>query len=118
MDKRVLKEILAAHADQLLNGKVTGKDYLELLPGQDEELGSLLDVAERVRSTLQPITPTRNFENDLKQQLLLEAQRRQKEGYSPPHPFRDLFYLIAGVAFILSLTMVLVAMKRRGLIHP
>jgi hypothetical protein len=118
MDKRVLKELLAAHADQLLNGKATGKDYLELLPGRDEELGSLMDVAERVRSTLRPITPANNFEKDLKQKLLQEAQRRQREGYNPPHPFRDLFYLLAGVAFILSLAMVLVTLKRRGLVRP
>ena len=118
MDKKVLKEILAAHADQVLNGKVTGKDYLDLLPGRDEELGSLLNVAERIRSTLLPITPANRFEQELKQKLLLEARRRQVEGYNPPHPFRDLFYLIAAVAFILSLAMVLVTMRRRGLIRP
>src|ERR1051325_4778195 len=109
MDTKILKEILAAHADQLLNGKATSKDYLELLPDQDKELGPLLDVAERVRSTLRPITPADRFERDLKQKLLLEAQRRQLEGYSPPHPFRDLFFLLAALAFVLSLAMVLVA---------
>lgn len=114
MDKRVLREILAAHADQLVNGKATGKDYLELLPERDEELGSLLGVAERVRSTLRPITPANHFERDLKQKLLSEAQRRQIEGYAPPHPFRDLFFFMAALAFILSLAVVLVAMKRRS----
>lgn len=114
MDKRMLREILAAHADQLLKGKVTGKDYLELLPGQDDELAPLLDVAEQVQSTLRPITPANRFEQDLKQTLLATAQQRQATGYKPPNPTRELFIVLATLAFILSLTAVLVIMKRRN----
>jgi hypothetical protein len=114
MDKKMLREIQAADADQLVKGKATGKDYLELLPEQDQELAPLLDVAERVQSTLKPITPANKFERDLKQELLTTAQQRQAEGYSPAHPFRGLFVLIATVSFILSLTGVLIALRRRS----
>jgi hypothetical protein len=110
----MLKEILAAHADQLLKGKATGKDYLELLPEQDEELAPLLDVAERVKSTLKPITPANKFERELKQELLDTAQLRQVEGYIPPKPWRDLFFLMATIAFILALSGVLIAIRRRS----
>ena len=114
MDKRMLREILAAHADQIVKGKATGKDYLELLPGQDEELAPLLNVAEQVQSTLRPITPANHFERNLKQDLLATAQYRQTTGYRPPNPARELFIVLATLAFILSLTAVLVTLKRRG----
>ena len=116
MDKRLLKEILAAHADQLVKGKATGKDYLELLPERDEDLAPLLDVAERVQSTLKPLTPTNKFERDLKKELISTAQQRQVEGYQPPNPSRDLFILIATTAFIVSLTTVLIAIRRRSMV--
>jgi hypothetical protein len=114
MDKKMLKEILAAHADQLVKGKATGKDYLDLLPERDEELAPLLDVAERVQSTLRPITPTNKFEQELKRDLLTTAHLRQAEGYTPPNPTRDLFILITTIAFILSLAAVLIAMRHRS----
>jgi hypothetical protein len=113
MDKRMLKEILAAHADQLVKGKATGKDYLDLLPGQDEELAPLLDVAERVQSTLKPVTPANRFEQSLKQDLLSTAQLRQQAGYTPPNPTRDLFILVATTAFFVSLAVVIIAIRRR-----
>ena len=117
MDKKLLREILAAHADQLLQGKATGKDYLDLLPERDEELARLLAVAERVQSTLQPITPANQFEEELKRQLLTTAHLRRAEGYKPPNPTRDLFFLIAAIAFIASLSAVLIAMRYRNQRH-
>ena len=116
MDKKLLKEILAAHADQLLKGRATSKDYLDLLPERDEDLAPLLDVAERVQSTLKPITPTNKFERDLKKELISTAQQRQVEGYKPPNPSRDLFILMATAAFIVSLTTVLIALRRRNML--
>jgi len=113
MDKRMLKEILAAHADQLVKGKATGKDYLQLLPEQDDELAPLLDVAERVQSTLKPITPTNKFEQTLKQELVNTAHKRQLEGYTPPNPTRDLFMLMATLAFFVSLAVVLLVVRHR-----
>ena len=114
MDKKILREILAAHADQLVQGKATSKDYLSLLPETDDDLAPLLNVAEWVQSTLRPITPPNKFENDLKQELLATAQQRQIDGYTPPHPYRDLMILIAMVGFIVSLTAVILSLRHRG----
>jgi hypothetical protein len=115
MDKKMLKEILAAHADQLVKDKATSKAYLELLPDRDEELAPLLDVAERVQSTLRPITPTDEFEQELKRELLTTAHLRQVEGYTSPNPARDLlFVLIVSIGFILSLAVVLIAAQYRS----
>jgi len=107
----MLKEILAAHADQLLKGKATGEDYLDLLPESDEELGPLLDVAERVQSTIKPISPANKEE--LKRELLTTAHIRKVEGYVPPNPARDLFYVLVTLAFIASLGVVLAALRQR-----
>jgi hypothetical protein len=111
MDKKTLKEILAAHADQLLSGEARDEDYLESIAESDEELALLLAVAERIQSTLRPVTPTNR--EALKQELLTTAQLHQLEGYKPPNPWRDLFYLLTAITFVISLAVVLVAMRQR-----
>lgn len=113
MDKKMLKEILAAHADQLVRGTAKGADYLDLLPERDEDLAPLLDVAERIQSALKPIAPPNHFEEELKRELLTTAHIRKVEGYAPPNPTRDLFYFLVTVAFIVSLGAALFAMRRR-----
>jgi hypothetical protein len=113
MEKRTLREILAAHADQLINGQATSQDYLRLLPEREAELAPLLDMAERVQSTLTPISPAQEFEEDLKRQLLTTAHIRRVEGYKPPHPFRDLLVALAAISFVFSLAGVLLAMRTR-----
>ena len=113
MDKKMIREILAAHADQLVNGKATSEDYLKLLPERNNELKPLLSVAEQVQSALRPITPTNKFERDLKQELLTLAQQHQLEGYRPPSISRDLLVLSATLTFILSLGLLLIAMRRK-----
>lgn len=114
MDKRTLKEILAAHADELLNGQASSSDYSRLLREPDVELAPLLSVAERIESTLKPISPTHEFEEELKRQLLTTAHLRQAQGYQPPHPFRDLFVFLAAITFFLSLAGFFVASQARA----
>lgn len=113
MDKKILKEILAAHADQLVNGQAASADYLKSLPENDDELAPLLDVAQLVESTLKPVSPPHEFEEELKRQLLTTAHLRQIEGYEPPHPFRDLLALLSALAFVFSLTGLLIVIQRR-----
>lgn len=114
MDRKTLKEILAAHADQLLSDQTSNNDYSKLLREPDQELAPLLNVAERVKSTLRPISPTHEFEEELKRQLLTTAHLRQVQGYQPPHPFRDLFVFLAAIAFFLSLAGFFVASQARA----
>jgi hypothetical protein len=111
MDTRKLKEILAAHADQLLNEQAINPEYLELLSdSDDDELAPLFNVAERVKSTLLPVAPPHDFEEELKRQLLTTAHLRRAEGYRPPHPFRDLFVFLLSLAFVFSLAGALLVM--------
>ena len=115
MNPKKLKEILASHADQLIQrGHPTPKPDYELSAEEKAELNSLLSVAERVKSTLKPVTPTRSFETNLKRQLLTTAHLRQVEGYHPPNPERDLLILMGIIGFVLSLAAVLLALKLRS----
>jgi hypothetical protein len=114
MNRKLLKEILAIHADQLAQGRqVNTEDYPELSPEDRQELTPLLDVAERVKSTLKPVGPPRKFETNLKKELLTTAHLRQIEGYSPPNPQKDLLILLAIVGFFISLAGALLALRLR-----
>lgn len=112
MNKKQLKDILAAHADRLVKGETESDNYLDLADG--EELAPLLDVAEQVKSTLQPVRPGRTFESELKRQLLTTAHLRRAEGYTPPNPSRDLLILAAILGFVISLIGMLLARRLRS----
>ena len=114
MNRKLLKEILSAHADQLIKGQAENKDYLDLLSQPEAELAPLLSVAEWVKSTLRPVTPPNKFEAELKRELLTTAHLRRAEGYTPPNPSRDLFILLATLTFFASLAGVLLALRRRS----
>jgi hypothetical protein len=114
MDRKLLKEILAAHADRLVKGEADSDEYLDLLTNPEDELAPLLDVAEQVRSTLRPVAPTPTFETELKRQLLTTAHLRRAEGYIPPNPSRDLLILAAILGFFISLAGFLLARRLRS----
>jgi hypothetical protein len=114
MNRKLLKEILAIHADQLAQDRqVNTEDYPELSSEDKQELAPLLDVAERVKSTLKPVNPPRKFETNLKKELLTTAHLHRVEGYIPPNPERDLLILVAIVGFFISLAGVLLALRLR-----
>ena len=52
MNPKKLKEILASRAEELLQGRANLENEHDLAVGDEEELNSLLGVAERVQSTL------------------------------------------------------------------
>ena len=118
MNRKLLKDILSTHADQLVQGQhPKTEDYAEdfgnLSVEDKDELAPLFDVAEQIRSTLRPINPPQKFESNLKKELLTTAHLRQAEGYTPPHPSRDLLILAAIFGFIISLAGVLIALRIR-----
>ncbi|GAB4459503.1 MAG: hypothetical protein Fur0044_52220 [Anaerolineae bacterium] len=112
MDKKLLKEILAAHADRLVRGTAEGDEALDL--SDAAELASLLGVAEQVKSTLQPVSPARSFETELKRELLTTAYLRRAEGYTPPNPSRDLLILAALMTLFISILSWFLARRLRG----
>jgi len=71
MAEKVLIEILASHADQLIKGGAREGDYL-----CREELGPLLTVAEKVKRALVPVEPAPAFRRRLRKGLLAAAHQR------------------------------------------
>ncbi len=112
MNKKLLKDILAAHADRLVKGEASNDDDLDLT--DTKELAALLDMAAQVKSTLQPVMPARDFESELKRELLTTAHLRRIEGYRPPNPARDLLILAAILGFFISLIGMLLARRLRS----
>jgi len=110
MQRKQLKEILAVHIDDLLQGRRRqAKNYHNLSPQEQNELTPLLNVARRVKSTLKPVHAPRQFERHLKQELLTTAREYQAKGYTPPNPTRDLLVIAACFGFIMALAGVLIA---------
>jgi len=115
MDKKRLKEILSEHADRLVTGSIDQPDFSI---NDEAELAALLAVAERVRSTLTPITPATGFEDELRRELLATAHLRRAEGYIPPNPERDLKILAAVLGFLVIFASVGVMWRLRSQMLP
>ncbi|MEW5957801.1 MAG: hypothetical protein AB1801_08775 [Chloroflexota bacterium] len=117
MNPKQLKEILAIHADEMLQGhSPSEEEAFDFSPEDEAELVALFGVAERVSSTLKPVAPGRNFENQLKRELLTTAHLRQAEGYTLPNPERDLLILTSVAGLLLALAGLLITLKIRKII--
>ena len=73
MNRREVREILAAHADEVVR-----QDRVRV-PGavRHEQVQGLLAIAEQLNGILMPVEPDRNFRRRLHGELVLEAQRRE-----------------------------------------
>jgi len=116
MNPKRLKEILAAHAEELLGSQAHQDEGYQLSAEDEAELASLQGVAERVNSTLKPVAPGRSFEDQLKRELLTTAHLHRAEGYRPPNPERDLLILTAVAGILLSLAGLLIVLRFRNII--
>jgi hypothetical protein len=75
MDRREIRDILTAHADQLIDPGVPGvQDRTRY-----DQVRGLLELAEHLQGILVPVESDSNFRRRLHGDLILEAQRRQAE---------------------------------------
>jgi hypothetical protein len=73
MDRREVREVLAAHADRLGRGSAQhGRDS-----SRSHRVQNLLDLAEQLQGILVPVAPDVNFRRRLHGELILEAQQRE-----------------------------------------
>ena len=77
MQESVISEILAAHADRLVEGEDDAEVYVRLFPDADEELMGLMALAARVRVALRLVRPAPAFRAELRRDLLAAARQRQ-----------------------------------------
>lgn len=75
MDNRQVRELLAAHADQLVAPQAG--PAVTLAP--NDRVQGLLDLAEQVHGLLIPVVPDAHFRRGLHGDLILKAQRRLGE---------------------------------------
>lgn len=77
-NKKLISEILSAHADHLLARRNRAEDYAQLFP-DNTELPPLLSLADHVKSALQPVNLPRSFKEQLQRDLMAAAQMKQVE---------------------------------------
>lgn len=71
-------EILAAHADELNRNRAFDKEaFLAAYPDRRDELDPLLEVAARIKRTLQPVEPAPAFRERLHTGLIMAANHQQ-----------------------------------------
>ncbi len=73
MNAREMREILAAHADELVNPDTVPSPRF----GRHARVQGLLDLAEEVQGILVPVKPKADFRRRLHGDLVLQAQRRR-----------------------------------------
>ncbi len=77
MSSQTITELLAKHADKLnRQERINVDDFLAAFPEQRHELAALLDLASRLKRTLRPLKPGREFRMRLRNGLLLAAHHR------------------------------------------
>lgn len=76
MDEHLLTEILAVHADRLVDEADLSESYLAIFPESRETLEPLLKLAVEVHAALQPVAPDPEFRRELRQGLISAARRQ------------------------------------------
>ena len=83
MNRREIREILAMQADELIGLRPRQKGRIT----RDDQVQSLLDLAEQLQGILVPVEPRTDYRRRLQGELLLEGQRREAE--PGPNRFRQ-----------------------------
>jgi hypothetical protein len=71
MDRKEVSEILATHADQIIDPNAAKSWQLS----RGDQVQALLDLAEQLQGILVPMEPNAHFRRRLHGDLILEAQR-------------------------------------------
>ena len=79
MQEQRQNDILTEHIGALIDGRYTGRQYLDQYP-DDSALASLLPLAEHVHEHLYPVTPTAGFQNRLLNDLMRQAHAQYEQG--------------------------------------
>jgi len=86
MNEQVVAEVLAAHADQLVQGDAREEEYLALFPAYQAEIAPLLKLARQTKGTLALVQPSEAFRDRLRQELLTGASQESAVSLSVKRP--------------------------------
>jgi len=114
--KKIMLEVLSAHAEQLLKNQNRSQDYISLFP-ENEDLPPLLSLAGHIKEALQPVTLPPSFKAQLQKDLMAAAHLRQvrRAGRAGPHlnATRISLFISAGVGAILALTGIVFFIRKQ-----
>lgn len=83
MQEQIVTEILAAHADKLVEGDDEREAYARLFAHEDEDLAALMALAVRIRRAMRPVRPFPQFRDELRRELLVAARQRPVTAQRP-----------------------------------
>lgn len=107
LDRKLIAEILAAHADRLVQGqKAKAREILSLFSEAQDTLQPLVQVAEEVEETLKPVSPSPSFRQELENKLVAEAQKTLTAKKPTPSMGRSIIVIIAAALGSLILSIV------------
>jgi hypothetical protein len=119
MDTKQVRELLAAHADQLVGSKAEPSARLS----RNEQVQGLLDLAEHLQGILVPVAPDAHFRRRLHGELILEAQclqAKSEAGLFQQHR-KGILIGAAAVGSVVSVIGVVIAFalrhRHRGATH-
>ncbi len=115
--KKIMLEVLSAHAEQLLKNQNRSQDYISLFP-ENEDLPPLLNLAGHIKEALQPVTLPPSFKARLQKDLMAAAHLKQvqRSDHRPaPHlnATRISLFISAAVGAILALTGIVVFIRKQ-----
>ncbi|MBI2846143.1 MAG: hypothetical protein HYX86_06325 [Chloroflexi bacterium] len=115
MDRKLIAEVLAAHADRLVQGQRTKAREILSVFSDDQNLEPLLEVAEEVKDTMAPVKPPPEFRRDLETKLLAEAQEALATEKPTPSMGRSVILIIlAGLGSLILSIVGLILFFFRG----
>lgn len=103
-NEQIIIEVLSAHADHLLADEHHSADYAALFP-DEEGLPPLLNLADHVRTALQPVNLNPAFRDQLHRDLLAAHAQATPQ---PPQAERPRLWatIIGGLIAVLGLMLV------------
>ncbi len=108
MDRKAFVELLAEHANKMINEGKRRRVDISLPPDYERALGPLLRLAEEVNRALRPVKPRAAFRKELGGRLSMAAQKRVR--LEPRRRWRGaLLFGAAVVGSILPLLGVVIA---------
>ncbi len=111
--KNLISNVLAAHADQILQDQNYGENYTRLFP-ENTNLPPLLNLAEQVKETLQPVAPPNAFKEQLQRDLMAAARLKQVRAEQQNETSLFVPLLISAAIALMGLTFLRLRMRQQS----
>lgn len=109
--KNFMTEVLSAHAEQ----KLDTQNYAQLFP-KNKDLPTLLFLADKIRTALEPVSAPASFTERLHQDLLTTAhQKYHQNEQTPSHNLNAPLFISAIISATIVLGSILLFVRKQNL---